>query len=198
MTADWKTEKQTHCEKIKRALDKGTLGEIVETHENLVEQYYEDVREQANKSFMSAKRVAWMGFCILFLTVAYVLITDYFSRASVLGFSMAQTSMTAASIGVISGAVIEFIAAINFLLYARASKQFGAFHICLERMHRYLIAYKIAAELKERREETLEALVCIMANAPMIARPDKEETAYKPAIAKTTVVKAVSTEVEKV
>jgi hypothetical protein len=59
------------------------------------------------------------------------------------------------------------------LTYARAAKQFGAFHICLERTHRYLVAFKIAEKINSsNRDKTLEELVCIMANAPMITGKD--------------------------
>ena len=71
-------------------------------------------------------------------------------------------------IGLISGAFIEFIAGVQFWLYSRASKQFSAFHICLERTHRYLVAYKIAEEAGSRKEDVLERIACIMVSAPMI------------------------------
>ena len=79
---------------------------------------------------------------------------------------------SAISVGVISGVLIEFIAGINFWLYSKASKQFGAFHICLERTHRYLVAYKIGEETGSRKEMVLEHLACIMASAPMITNRD--------------------------
>jgi hypothetical protein len=78
------------------------------------------------------------------------------------------------TIGTVSGVLIEFIAAIAFWLYARAARQFGAFHICLERTHRYLIAYKIADGMKEHKDATFRDLVCIMANASTITRADIE------------------------
>ena len=56
-------------------------------------------------------------------------------------------------------------------------KQFSAFHICLERTHRYLIAYKIADTIEHDKDETLQKLVCIMANAPMIT--SSEDYDYK-------------------
>jgi hypothetical protein len=85
---------------------------------------------------------------------------------------MTGISLTVGGIGVVSGVLIEFIAAITFWLYSRVSSQFGAFHICLERTHRYLLAYKISEQIKGDRDATLRDLVCIMANAPMITRAD--------------------------
>jgi len=93
------------------------------------------------------------------------------------------------SIGVVSGVLIEFIAGVNFWLYRNATRQFNAFHICLERTHRYLIAYKMIEEIGgERKAEIAEQVVCIMANAPMITAqeigrvadvPEKVELALK-------------------
>jgi hypothetical protein len=53
-------------------------------------------------------------------------------------------------------------------LYKRVAEQFSAFHICLERTNRYLVAYKIVKETKGNIEQTLRDLACIMAKAPMI------------------------------
>ena len=60
------------------------------------------------------------------------------------------------------------------MLYGRAARQFGAFHICLERTHRYLLAYKMAEQIQNDKDDTIEKIVCIMANAPMITRVDVE------------------------
>jgi hypothetical protein len=82
--------------------------------------------------------------------------------------------MNVGAIGLISGAVVEVIAATQFVLYGRAARQFGAFHICLERTHRYLLAYKMAEQMQNDKDHTIEKIVCIMANAPMITRADVE------------------------
>src|SRR5262249_4839470 len=76
------------------------------------------------------------------------------------------------AVGLIGGSLVEAIAGAQFVLYGRAARQFGAFHICLERTHRYLLAYKIADQIKVDKDQTLEKIVCIMANAPMITRQD--------------------------
>lgn len=160
------------CAELGDALNQGKLGDIVAKHETLILQYYRDVQEQARQSFSSAKSVAQVGFLVLASTLAYALLFDALSRFGIAGPAMAASSLTAAQIGVVSGALIEFIAGINFWLYAKGARQFSAFHICLERTHRYLLAYKIAEELEGNRETTLQQLVCIMANAPMITSRD--------------------------
>lgn len=162
-------DKQRMCDALTVALDSGHVGEIVAKHEKLILDYYKDVLEQAQKSFASAKRVAITGFAVLIVTVLYLLIIDALSHMVIPGFKVSEPSIAVGSIGVLSGALIEFVAGVNFVLYGRASKQFGAFHICLERTHRYLVAYKIAEGIGAQRDQTLKDLVCIMANAPMIS-----------------------------
>jgi len=178
-------EKQKTCVELGEALDKGNVGDIVAKHEALIIRYYEDVQHQAKQSFDSAKSVARIGFLVLIATLAYTLLIDAAIRFHIPGIAMTQQPSGAViGIGVVSGALIEFIAGVNFWLYARASRQFGAFHICLERTHRYLVAYKIAGEIGDKKGETLEHLVCIMANAPMITHQDIDAVGSKSGIAK--------------
>jgi hypothetical protein len=76
------------------------------------------------------------------------------------------------TIGLIGSGLVEFIAGLQFVLYGRATRQFGAFHICLERTHRYLLAYEMTQQMDGDKDQTVEKIVCIMANAPMITRED--------------------------
>jgi TRADD-N domain-containing protein len=160
------------CSELGHAIDAGKMGEIVAKHEHLILAYYKDVQRQANKSFDTARTVAQWGFYVLICTLIYTLVIDGISRITQAPQD-ARNLMTVATIGGVSGALMEFIAGITFWLYARGARQFGAFHICLERTHRYLLAFKITEEMKEK-DPTLHNLVCIMANAPMITRGDIE------------------------
>ena len=112
---------------------------------------------------------------MLILTLLYTLTFDALAHFN-MGIPEAGVSanlLTVGGIGVISGVLIEFIAGINFWLYGKAARQFNAFHICLERTHRYLIAYKMIEKITgQKKDETLEKVVCIMANAPMITARD--------------------------
>jgi hypothetical protein len=146
------------------------MGEIVAKHERLILQYYKDVQHQAKISIDTACTVARWGFYVLIATLTYTLIMDLMSRLTHVPQDT-QNLMTVGTIGAVSGALMEFIAGITFWLYARGARQFGAFHICLERTHRYLLAFKITEQMKEK-DATLHNLVCIMANAPMITRGD--------------------------
>ena len=160
----------TACEELGSAIDQGRMGEIVAKHETLILQYYKDVQRQAKISFDTACTVARWGFYVLIATLTYTLIMDFMSRVTAAPQDNPNL-MTVAKIGAVSGALMEFIAGITFWLYARGARQFGAFHICLERTHRYLLAFKITEQMKEK-DATLHNLVCIMANAPMITRGD--------------------------
>ena len=175
------------CEGLAVALNGGDVGETVERVQNLILQYYGDVQSQATQSFQSAKRVAYLGFALIITTIVYVVFTDLLLHIQPGWFHETKGSMSVGAIGLISGGIIEFIAAVNFTLYGRAARQFGAFHICLERTHRYLLAYKIAEGIKTEKDKTLEKIVCIMANAPMITRQDIEDVesgaVFKPSAA---------------
>jgi hypothetical protein len=146
--------------------------------------YYKDVQKHAKESFNAAKSAAKIGFWVLIGTLAYALIFDGLSRFPIT-HATSQTSLPVAKIGIVSGALIEFIDGISFWLYARVSNQFSAFHICLERTHRYLIAYKITEKINDGKDETLRDLVCIMANAPMITRQDIDAVDSRRSIPKT-------------
>jgi hypothetical protein len=166
------------CEELGLAVAGGKLGDIVAKHEKMILHYYQDVQEQAQKSFATARRFGWSGFGVLVGTLLYVIVLDALGRPGT-GTTEATANadsaawMTVASVGMVSGFLIEFIAAVGFWLYRRTSEQFAAFHICLERTHRYLIAYKISSEMSGGdKESTMRDLVCIMAKAPMISRSD--------------------------
>jgi hypothetical protein len=164
--------KQQICNELEAAAAHPQVGKMVAKHEKLILQYYEDVLTQAKQSFDSAKFVAKIGFWVLIGTVVYVLVTDVLAHTKTPGFSIEEHSKTVSVIGVVSGALIEFVAGVNFWLYSRVSKQFAAFHICLERTHRYLLAYSIADQVTNQKDEIFGKLVCIMANAPMITSRD--------------------------
>jgi hypothetical protein len=164
--------KRKTCRELEEATAHPQVGKMVAKHEELILDYYKDVLMQAKQSFDSAKSVAKIGFWVLIGTVVYVLGTDVLEHTKKLGFSIADHERTVSIIGVISGALIEFVAGVNFWLYSRVSKQFAAFHICLERTHRYLLAYSIADQVANQKDEVFGKLVCIMANAPMITSAD--------------------------
>lgn len=157
------------CEAYGTAVE-ASMGEMVEEHQKMILRYYNDVRNQANRSFWVAVVATLIGFAVLILSL--------------------RESSGLLDPGLLSGLLIEFIAAIAFWLYARGAKQFGAFHVCLERTHRYLLAYKIANDAGAEKESALHELACIMANAPMISHEGRDD--QRPALAAVREVVAAS------
>jgi hypothetical protein len=176
--------KSKTCDEIAVAVDTGRVGDIVAKHEKLILQYYEDVQKQAIDSFKAARTVAYIGFGVLIITWMYTLGLDIFSNLPIF-HGVPADHKSAVKVGVISATLIEFIASVNFWLYSKASKQFGAFHVCLERTHRYLVAYKIGEETGSRKEAVLEKLACIMASAPMITNREDNSAPSQPATSTT-------------
>jgi hypothetical protein len=172
-------QRQQTCEELAQAID-GSIGQILAKHEKLILHYYTDVLEQVQKSFLTAKRSAIAGFMVLIGTVIFALVFDALSRLgklpnptpSELNPDVSWTPLITVVTATLSGIVIEGVAALAFVLYGRTARQFAAFHICLERTHRYLLAYKMANDTKDNKDETIRDLVCIMANAAMISQAD--------------------------
>ena len=124
------SELQKICDELRDAIDEGKIGDIVAKHEKLILHYYEDVQDQAKQSFSTARTAAKIGFGVLIGTSLYALTFDGLSRFNIAP-GMTETSLTVAGIGLVSGALIEFISGVAFWLYSRGARQFGAFHICL-------------------------------------------------------------------
>jgi hypothetical protein len=198
--AQWPTvshsEKLSVCSALKHALE-GNIGDIVAKHEEMILHYYRDVQVQAMQSFTSAKTVSKIGFGVLIATLTYIIIFDALAHFHWENSTLnPKDTLTIGGIGLVSATLIEFIAGVNFWLYSRAARQFNAFHICLERTHRYLIAYKMSEEIGGNKDETLQKLIYIMTNAPMITFRDINGLDEGSRVAKGTHVKAVSSEVE--
>jgi hypothetical protein len=168
------SEMWAHCERLGVAVDTGDLAQTVTAVQRLILRYYEDVGKQANESFKSAKRVALFGFVLLVLTLGYVIFIDLMLHRPTWGFVRPSGGMSVGQIGLLGSSIVEVIAGLQFYLYGKATRQFGAFHICLERTHRYLLAYKMAEKMNSGKDDALQKIVCIMANAPMITRQDIE------------------------
>jgi hypothetical protein len=162
------------CEELGEAVTNSDVGPTVTAVQHLILKYYDNVRGQASESFESAKRVAMFGFVLLVLTIAYEIFIDLVLHMPASGYKPYTGGMSVGQIGLLGSGIVEAIAGLQFWLYGRAARQFGAFHICLERTHRYLLAFKIAEQMTAGRDEALQKIVCIMANAPMITRQDIE------------------------
>jgi hypothetical protein len=138
------------CTGIAQA-DAGDVNTITSLYTKMVISYYEDVRRQAQQSFFAALAAAAVGTAFFFVALATM--DESWKNASLIG-----------------GGLIQVISGINFYLYARASKQFATFHVCLERANRYVLANALCENLGEvgLRDQTRSALIDLIATAPMI------------------------------
>jgi TRADD-N domain-containing protein len=114
--------------------------------------YYADIQKHAKQSFRWALGFAAMGTLFLVASSTFFMLT----KANL------------ANISLIGGGLIQFIAAVNFYLYRQTSKQFAGFHICLERMDRYLLANSFCEKLTGEKDQCRRNMIEIMANAPML------------------------------
>lgn len=55
-------------------------------------------------------------------------------------------------------------------LYLQTARQFAAFHTCLERTNRFLMANAMCEHLGERQDEMRAELIRTIANAPLLTQ----------------------------
>lgn len=131
--------------------------------------YYQDVRSQAQQSFWCALGAAVVG-------------TAFFVYAAHQGM---QSGFKEAYIGLIAGALVQVISGISFYLYSKTARQFSTFHVCLERTNRFLLANTLCENLNavDRKDTMREELIKTVATAPMLTLEQlhKEDEATKPA-----------------
>jgi hypothetical protein len=132
----------------------GDVHKMASLHVQMILEYYQDVLEQAQRSFFWALVAAAVG-------------TLFFIGAVAMTFIM--NSWPSAFLSVVAGALIQVISALNFYLYNRASHQFASFHICLERTNRFLLANTMNDNLGDANKDPMRMeLIRIVANAPML------------------------------
>jgi hypothetical protein len=125
--------------------DPRNIQEVAATQFTLSNSYYQNVLDQARRSFVAAAIAASLGVALFFLAV---------------GFALTKDKFDAAVITTVGGGVVEVIAGLNFWLYSRTALQLNAFHIRLERMQKYLLANSVCANLNgDIRDETMSELV---------------------------------------
>jgi hypothetical protein len=137
--------------------DPGDVRTIASLHAEMIINYYQDVRRQAQQSFVAALVAATVG-------------TFFFLYAALWPMALSGATLPAKSISLVAGTLIQIISAINFYLYARASRQFATFHICLERMNRFLLANSLCENIcsENLKDSTRVDLVGRIANAPLL------------------------------
>jgi hypothetical protein len=135
-------------------VDEGNTHELAASLWEVSISYFKDVRAQAQRSFYSALFAAAIGVAFFFTALGLMMFEK-------LPFS--KLTLTA-------GMSIQVISAIGFYLYARTSRQFATFHVCLERANRFLLANSICEELDPaHRDEIRKKLIILVAEAPLLS-----------------------------
>jgi hypothetical protein len=142
------------CKQMAEA-DSKDFQKIASLIHEMILDYYQDVRKQAQQSFISALVAAAVGTA-LFIYAAWL--------------EMRMFSSQSAAISVISGSLIQVISCINFYLYSKAARQFAAFHICLERTYRFVLANTLCENIQDcqHRDEVRIELIEAVMSAPML------------------------------
>jgi hypothetical protein len=129
------------------------VQEIASLLQQMIVHYYQDVRQQTQWAFAIA--VALEVIAVLFF---------FGSAAIAMRGSVETAAFTAAS-----GLLIQIMTGIVFYLYSQSAKQFGGFHVCLERTNRFLLANAMADHLPEAECAAKRAeVISTVLNAPML------------------------------
>lgn len=144
-------------------------------------QYYMDVRGQAKNSFKAALVSAYAGMALFSVSVGLVM----------------QGHTDKATLMVIASVIPDVISGVIFYLYFRTMRHFSYFHVCLERMNRFLISNSVSANIScsAKRDQTRTQLVETMAQAPMLPVEGFTAIRSRPAASRrTTKAKAANAE----
>lgn len=138
--------------KVKNA-NPDNIQEVAASQLSIINNYYISGLEQSQQSFRWSLIWGGIGFAFLLAAVAFVLFR--------------QPSLVA-TISVISGAIVEIIAAVYLYLYKHASDQLAAFRTSLEGTQRLLLANSMCEKLTGEKEQTTRSeLIHMMAESAL-------------------------------
>ncbi len=147
-------------EKLSQA-ERGDVQQIAASQIELLEPFYTAALAQAQRSFHSALIAAYAGSAFFVAAVVFLIITQ---------------SPSIALVNVISGTVVEVIAGVNFILYGRATEQFGVFHMRLDTTQRFLMANSICESIEgDLKHSTRADLVRAIAAIDPISLKEQHE-----------------------
>lgn len=135
----------------------GDIQKIAASQIKLLNSYYNAVLAQAKMSFNWALVAAGIGLAFFVSSVAFLLLND---------------STTLATIGIISGSVIEVIAGINFALYGKTTNQLASFHQRLDQTQRFLLANSICESMEGQERQKARAELVRTISLPHINGAD--------------------------
>jgi len=141
------------CEQLAHA-EPGNIQQIGALLQDMILRYYADVRSQAQQSFWAALSVAVAGIAFFVWAIWH---------------QMSVPTGEQLTLKLVAGGLIQMISGTIFVLYGRATRQFGSFHVCLERTNRFLLANTICETLSATmRDDIRKELISIIARAPMV------------------------------
>lgn len=133
--------------------------------------YYKSACSRARNSFWTAQAFAALG-------ITYV---GYIGYECLNGLNGSKASGNQVVFHAFAAVLVSAISSLNFVLYKRSIRQFELFHVCLERLNRYLMANSVSANIKdeEKRDMARAELVSTMANATMLPIENVQEARRK-------------------
>jgi uncharacterized membrane protein len=108
------------------------IQEVAASQIKLLTSFYNTVLEQARRSFRWA--IIGVGVGLLFFL-------------SAIAFLLSSQPENVATMSAVAGGLVEVIAGINFVLYAKTTAQLATFHERLERTQRFLLANSLVESL---------------------------------------------------
>jgi hypothetical protein len=153
------TVSQRAIENVAQA-DPGNIQQVAASQLEITNRYYQSVLVQAQQSFRSALAAAGIGLTFFLAAIAFLLVGR-------------QDDVSV--ISMLSGALVEVIAGINFWLYGRTTKQLDAYHARLERTQRFLLANSMAENLDDQTKQRARAeLVGLIAYSDLARPPQRD------------------------
>jgi len=128
---------------LQREVDKDVFRNLVELNYKYIDQYYDQTKRQADKSFRIALIAAIAGFAVMIAGVIMML------RGS------AQPGYVSTAAGLIS----QFIAAVFFYLYNKTIIAMAGYHRKLVLTQNISLALRITEDLKDKQEEARLQLI---------------------------------------
>jgi hypothetical protein len=110
--------------------------EVAAAQIRLLSDYYKTVLAQARESFRWALIGVAVGLAFFVTAIS---------------IQLAEGATNAATISAISGAVVEVISGINFVLYGKTTAQLAHFHEGLDRTQRFLLANSLCEAISDSR-----------------------------------------------
>ncbi|WP_247232225.1 TRADD-N-associated membrane domain-containing protein [Telluribacter sp. SYSU D00476] len=164
-------EAKKNCEEVAH-IQPGSINEMGAKLQQMILNYYQDVRKQAQQSFYCAMGAAIVG-TILWSCAAFIDIRS-------------ESTSNYSRLGYISGSLIQVISAINFYLYNKTARQFSAFHICLERTNRFLLANTLCENITctIKKDNIRGSIIKSVLDAPMLTLDIIENRRVKTGLAK--------------